>query len=135
MQVYRYQVLLSLMLSSQTKDQITHAAMKKLRQHGCTIDNILKTSDKVLGDLIYPVGFWKVGIHIEFLNFLPVKPLFFLHVCSIFFFSKTQWEKEKLLIKSNFSFSHCVFYSFGELSVIFIKFKIIVCKAFEFGQV
>lgn len=59
-QVYRYQVLISLMLSSQTKDQVTSAAMKKLREHGCSIDNILQTSDQVLGELIYPVGFWKV---------------------------------------------------------------------------
>lgn len=58
-EVYRYQVLLSLMLSSQTKDHITSAAMAKLRQHGCSINNILATSDKVLGELIYPVGFWK----------------------------------------------------------------------------
>jgi endonuclease-3 len=58
--VIRYQALLSLMLSSQTKDQITHAAMLKLQQHGCTIDNILETSDEKLGELIYPVSFWKV---------------------------------------------------------------------------
>ena len=31
---------------------------------------------------------------------------------------KTLWEKEKLLVKSNFSFSHIVFYPFGELSTI-----------------
>ncbi|KAH0809547.1 hypothetical protein GEV33_013245 [Tenebrio molitor] len=58
-EVIRYQALLSLMLSSQTKDQITHAAMLKLQQHGCTIDNILETSDEKLGELIYPVSFWK----------------------------------------------------------------------------
>ncbi|BFZ17745.1 hypothetical protein BsWGS_20784 [Bradybaena similaris] len=55
---YRYQVLLSLMLSSQTKDQITSEAMRRLRQHGCTVSNILSTSDDELGKLIYPVGFW-----------------------------------------------------------------------------
>ena len=60
LQVYRYQVLLGLMLSSQTKDQVTSAAMRKLRDHGCTVENILKTEDKTLGELIYPVGFWKV---------------------------------------------------------------------------
>ena len=49
------------MLSSQTKDQVTSAAMKKLRTHGCTVDNIMETSDKTLGELIYPVGFWKVN--------------------------------------------------------------------------
>lgn len=62
-QVYRYQVLLSLMLSSQTKDQVTSAAMAKLRKHGCNIDNILKTPNDVLGQLIYPVGFWRVRLH------------------------------------------------------------------------
>ena len=58
-QVYRYQVLLSLMLSSQTRDEITSAAMFKLRAHGCTIESILKTSDQKLCEMIYPVGFYK----------------------------------------------------------------------------
>ena len=48
---------------------------------------------------------------------------------------KTQWEKEKLLVTSNFSLSRSVFYPFGELSVIFIKFEIVVCKPFQFGRV
>ena len=34
--VQMFQVLLSAMLSSQTKDEITHAAMMRLRQRGCT---------------------------------------------------------------------------------------------------
>lgn len=48
------------MLSSQTKDQVTFAAMKQLRSKGLTIDNVLKMPDEELGQLIYPVGFWKV---------------------------------------------------------------------------
>ena len=36
---------------------------------------------------------------------------------------------------SNFSFSHSVFYPFGELSAIFIKFEIVVCKLFQIGNV
>ena len=48
---------------------------------------------------------------------------------------KTLWEKEKLLVMSNFSFSHSIFYSFGELSAIFIKFEIVVCKLFHLGRV
>ena len=44
-------------------------------------------------------------------------------------------KKEKLLVTSNFSFSLSVFYLFGEFSVIFIKFKIVVCWPFEFGRV
>ena len=47
---------------------------------------------------------------------------------------KTQWEKEKLLVTSNFSISHCVFYSFAELSVIFIKFEIVAYKLCHFGR-
>ena len=60
-------------------------------------------------------------------NPFPSKPLF-LHVCSKNLL-KTLWEKEKLLVSENFSFSLCVFYPFGEL-VIFIKFEIVIrCSA------
>ena len=50
-------------------------------------------------------------------------------------FLKTLWVKEKLLVTSNFSFSHCVFYLFGYFSAIFVKFDIVVCKLFQFGRV
>ena len=50
-------------------------------------------------------------------------------------FWKLYGEKEKLLVTSNFSFTHSVFYPFRELSAIFIKFKIVVCKLFQFGPV
>ena len=49
------------MLSSQTKDQVNAAAMERLKEHGLTVPNILKTNDKKLGELIYPVGFWRVS--------------------------------------------------------------------------
>ena len=58
----------------------------------------------------------------------------FLRVCSTYLL-KTPGDKEKLLIKSNFSFSHSVFYPFGELSAIFIKFRTVVCILFQFGRV
>ena len=45
------------------------------------------------------------------------------------------WEKEKLLVMSNFSFSRSVFYLCGELFAIFNKFEIVVCKLFQFGKV
>ena len=48
---------------------------------------------------------------------LPNKPLY-LPVCSKTPL-KTLWEKEKLLVTRNFSFSNSVFYPFGELSAIF----------------
>ena len=61
------------------------------------------------------------------LNPFPNKP-WFLCVCSVSLL-KTLWEKEKLLIISNSSsFSHSVFYLFGDLSSIFIKFEIVLCK-------
>ena len=57
------------------------------------------------------------------LNPFPNQP-WFLSVCSTSLL-KTLWEKEKLLVTSNFSFSRSVFYAFGEqLTSIFIKFKI-----------
>ncbi|KAK3530261.1 hypothetical protein QTP86_022407 [Hemibagrus guttatus] len=58
-EVMRYQVLVSLMLSSQTKDQVTAAAMERLRAHDLSVTSILKMDEDKLGKLIYPVGFWK----------------------------------------------------------------------------
>ena len=48
-----------------------------------------------------------VVISTERVNTFPNKP-WFLRVCSTSLL-KTQWEKEKLLVTSNFSFSHSVF--------------------------
>ena len=45
------------------------------------------------------------------------------------------WDKKKLLVTSNFLFSPSVFYPFRELSPIFIKFEIVICKLFQFGKV
>ncbi len=49
------------MLSSQTKDEVNYAAMKKLREYGLTAEKMMAASEKQIGDLIYPVGFWKVS--------------------------------------------------------------------------
>ena len=66
-------------------------------------------------------------------NPFPNKP-WFLRVCSTRLL-KTLWKKEKLLVTSNFTFSHSVFCPFRGLSAIFIEFKIVVCKLFQFGRV
>ena len=58
----------------------------------------------------------------------------FLRVCSTRLL-KTLWKKEKLLVMSNFSFSHSVFYPSRELSAIFIKLKIDDCKLFQFEKI
>ena len=46
----------------------------------------------------------------KYINSFPNKP-WFLHLCSTSLL-KTLWEKEKLLVTSNFSFSHSVFCPF-----------------------
>ena len=66
-------------------------------------------------------------------NPFPNKP-WFLRFCSKSPL-KTLWEKEKLLVTSNFSFSHSVVYLLGELPAIFIKFEIVVCRLFQFESV
>ena len=48
-------------------------------------------------------------------------------------FWKNCGKKEKLLITSNFSFSHSVFYLVIEPSAIFIKFIIVIWKLFDLG--
>lgn len=64
------------MLSSQTKEQVTYTAMTRLKEHGCTVENILNTSDEKLGELIYPVGFWKVEFFVFLFNNIIVKVFF-----------------------------------------------------------
>ena len=77
-------------------------------------------------------GASKGAIVWEWVNPFPNKPSY-LRVCSTRLL-KTLWEKEKLLVTSNFSFSHSVFYLFEELSAILIKFEIVVCKLFQFER-
>ena len=67
------------------------------------------------------------------LNPFPNKP-WFLRVCSTSLL-KTLWQKEKLLVTSNFSYSRSVFHQFQEFSAILIESEINVCKLFQFGTV
>ena len=60
----------------------------------------------------------------------PKQALVFLRVCITSVF-KTLLEKEKLVITSNFSFSHSVFYPFGELSITFINLKLSSANSFS----
>ena len=86
--------------------------------------SFLKISDPLKRDAI-------VKEYLE-LNPFPNNP-WSLRVCSRGLL-KTLWEKEKLLVTSNFSFSHSVFYPFGKLLATFINFEIVVCKLFQFGR-
>ena len=57
-QVFRFQVLMALMLSSQTKDAVVGHAMGQLQQHGLTVENISHhTTHEQLNALIAKVGF------------------------------------------------------------------------------
>jgi len=56
---YRFQVLVALMLSSQTKDQITAAAMERLKSRGCSILEIIDFPETELASMLCPVGFYK----------------------------------------------------------------------------
>ena len=56
-------------------------------------------------------GWWRKLIHIFKINAFPHNDTFWcLWETSLL---KTLWEKEKLFVMSNFSFSHNVFYLFG----------------------
>lgn len=57
---YEWQCLVAAMLSSQTRDQATAAAMEVLRKHGNTVESIAATSEAKLAKLISAVGFFNV---------------------------------------------------------------------------
>jgi endonuclease-3 len=56
-QVFRYHILTGLMLSSQTKDPVTAAAVANLKCHGLTVEKIRQTPVEVIDRLICKVGF------------------------------------------------------------------------------
>ena len=67
--IKRYHCLVSLMLSSQTRDQANWDCMKRLIAHnGLTPENVVEMDVEVLEKLIYPVSFYKVRF-IFFSNF------------------------------------------------------------------
>lgn len=55
----RFHHLIALMLSSQTKDNVTYDAMNRLREHGLTPAKMVETNDGELEKLLYPVSFYK----------------------------------------------------------------------------
>ncbi|XP_054153577.1 endonuclease III-like protein 1 [Oppia nitens] len=55
----RFQILISLMLSSQTRDEITYATMQSLRNYGLTVDHIIATDDTLLMEMIRSVSFYR----------------------------------------------------------------------------
>ncbi|KAG8089641.1 hypothetical protein GUJ93_ZPchr0011g27392 [Zizania palustris] len=56
----RFAVLISTMMSSQTKDEVTHAAVERLSEKGLLDpDAIVRTDEATLANLIKPVGFYQ----------------------------------------------------------------------------
>ncbi|CAH0475920.1 unnamed protein product [Peronospora belbahrii] len=54
----RFHVLISAMMSSQTKDPVNAAAMGRLIKHGLTVESMLAIDQQELARLIRPVGFF-----------------------------------------------------------------------------
>lgn len=77
----RFHTLVSLMLSSQTKDQANFECMQRLRKHGLTPEQMVATDVETLEKLIHPVSFYKVG---------EVKLIFRGHTQYILFLKTTQ---------------------------------------------
>ena len=57
--VMRFQTLVGLMLSSQTKDPVTAAAMTRLKEKGLSVSEIREMTEDEISQLIYPVSFYK----------------------------------------------------------------------------
>lgn len=55
----RFHTLVSLMLSSQTKDQANFECMQRLRKHGLTPEQMMATDPATLEKLIHPVSFFR----------------------------------------------------------------------------
>ena len=75
--------------------------IKKLKLVSGKVENIPGKGENDIFMIHFPLGVF---------NPFPNKP-WFLRVCSTSLL-KTLWEKEKLLVMSNFSFTHSVFYPF-----------------------
>ncbi|XP_065318329.1 endonuclease III-like protein 1 [Gordionus sp. m RMFG-2023] len=58
--IQKFQTLVALMLSSQTKDQITAEVMGRINSLGLTPFKFSKMSLKDIQNIIYPIGFYKV---------------------------------------------------------------------------
>jgi endonuclease-3 len=59
LQVFRFQILVSLMLSAQTRDSTTAQAVANLKTlpNGLTVESIQKTKEKKVDQMICKVGF------------------------------------------------------------------------------
>lgn len=55
----RFAVLVSALLSSQTKDEVTHRAVQRLQKQGIlSVEGMARSTETSLSNIIYPVGFY-----------------------------------------------------------------------------
>ena len=114
----------------------THSVCRLHFQIGWKLQKLLQTGRKhcgkksIMSNLSFSYSVFKrlvlqtVACLGRVLTLSPKKP-WFLRYCSTRLL-KTLQEKKKLLVMSNFFFSHSVFHPFVEMSAIFIKFEILV---------
>lgn len=61
--IYRFEVLVALMLSSQTRDQITAETMTLLKQRNLSIPQVLQWTEEELKEMIRKVSFFRRKAH------------------------------------------------------------------------
>ena len=106
---------------SRSDIKVTFLKKKKKKKKGRFGGHKCFTNTSCFRDLLHVKGPFYIMLQsvvtqaldylLQSVNPFPNKPWFF-RVCSTGLL-KTLWEKEKLLVTSNFSFSHSVFYPFN----------------------
>lgn len=54
-----FSILISTVLSSRTKDEVTASATERLMSRASSLEQMLRLSEEQIAELIYPVGFYK----------------------------------------------------------------------------
>ena len=114
----------------------SHSVFKRLVSQGRQKVLLCGNGFKDLQEKHSSLGSLKIVIvwsSLQILTLYQTSPGFY--VSAVKSLLKTLWEKEKLLVRSNFSFSHIFFYLLQKLSDIFTKVEIVVCKLFQFERV
>jgi endonuclease-3 len=84
MQNQRFSTLVSLMLSSQTKDEVTDAAVSKLREAvggSLSVDAILAADEGAISEAIAKVGFWRRKTQSVHLFIMIITPIYHIVLC------------------------------------------------------
>ncbi|XP_003744683.1 endonuclease III-like protein 1 [Galendromus occidentalis] len=55
----RFQILISLLLSSQTRDEVNYAACSRLHDFGFTPEKLKETDEAIIEKMLHPVGFYR----------------------------------------------------------------------------